>query len=345
MNRLVFALPVTLFATFSVSAAESVPHFFNAPTFDQWVYPFNPSPGSSDTASTFSSNLPDGFPSIFDNRDGQMLVMFDTSGVIETGLDASAYDVSNVVVTVMIQNDNGFTYDPTPDSYTSWLLPSNRRYVPDSDAGHPIEMFGTGFRNGYTPLTYTENAPYSFVGPFGKAIRNSHPIAFNSPAADLDASNSVDLMFDPVNFAVGLTDEVAPGSPVPAGTTFTFTIDLSNPDVKSYVQESLATGRLYFTIASLFQTEQQGSTGYPRIFTKENQLVIDELASPASLTIDVRVNNGGLVGDLNGDGIVDGADLGLLLAAWDSDDADADLNGDGTVDGADLGLLLANWTL
>lgn len=49
-------------------------------------------------------------------------------------------------------------------------------------------------------------------------------------------------------------------------------------------------------------------------------------------------------GDLNGDGVVDGADLGLLLAAWDSDDADADLNDDGIVDGADLGLLLAAWS-
>jgi hypothetical protein len=46
--------------------------------------------------------------------------------------------------------------------------------------------------------------------------------------------------------------------------------------------------------------------------------------------------------DLNGDGAVDGADLGLLLAAWGSS-SPGDLNGDGTVDGADLGLLLAAW--
>ncbi len=52
-----------------------------------------------------------------------------------------------------------------------------------------------------------------------------------------------------------------------------------------------------------------------------------------------------VVGDLNGDHSVDGADLGLLLAAWDSADPDADLNDDGTVDGADLGLLLANWSI
>ncbi len=48
--------------------------------------------------------------------------------------------------------------------------------------------------------------------------------------------------------------------------------------------------------------------------------------------------------DLNADGAVDGADLGLLLSAWGEGESSADLNGDTTVDGADLGLLLSNWT-
>ena len=45
--------------------------------------------------------------------------------------------------------------------------------------------------------------------------------------------------------------------------------------------------------------------------------------------------------DFNGDGIVGGADLGLLLAAWGS--PRGDLDGDGTTSGADIGLLLAAW--
>lgn len=52
-------------------------------------------------------------------------------------------------------------------------------------------------------------------------------------------------------------------------------------------------------------------------------------------------------GDLNDDGIVNGADLGLLLSAWGvcaEPICPADLNGDGVVDGADLGILLANFT-
>lgn len=49
-------------------------------------------------------------------------------------------------------------------------------------------------------------------------------------------------------------------------------------------------------------------------------------------------------GDLNLDGIVDGADLGLMLGAWGPCAAClADLNGSGNVDGSDLGSLLSNW--
>ncbi|MDG1977406.1 MAG: PQQ-dependent sugar dehydrogenase [Phycisphaerales bacterium] len=45
--------------------------------------------------------------------------------------------------------------------------------------------------------------------------------------------------------------------------------------------------------------------------------------------------------DLSGDGIMNGGDIGLLLAAWGT--PDVDLDGDGTTGGADLGLILAAW--
>ena len=50
--------------------------------------------------------------------------------------------------------------------------------------------------------------------------------------------------------------------------------------------------------------------------------------------------------DLNLNGSVDGADLGVLLAFWGPVSPAfprADINGDGRVDGSDLGLLLSNW--
>jgi hypothetical protein len=45
--------------------------------------------------------------------------------------------------------------------------------------------------------------------------------------------------------------------------------------------------------------------------------------------------------DLNGDGIINGADLGLLLGAWGTNGGD--INGDGLTNGADLGLMLGAW--
>ncbi len=48
------------------------------------------------------------------------------------------------------------------------------------------------------------------------------------------------------------------------------------------------------------------------------------------------------VADLTGDAVVDGADLGMLIAAWGGHGR-ADLNLDGHIDGGDLGILLAGW--
>jgi hypothetical protein len=47
--------------------------------------------------------------------------------------------------------------------------------------------------------------------------------------------------------------------------------------------------------------------------------------------------------DVNASGFVDGDDLGLLLAAWGTDECAFDFDGNGVVDGADLGALLSAW--
>jgi len=57
---------------------------------------------------------------------------------------------------------------------------------------------------------------------------------------------------------------------------------------------------------------------------------------------------GNILGDFNGDGIVDGADFGLLLQQWGEcpdppTECPADFNGDGVVDGADLGAFFIQW--
>jgi hypothetical protein len=52
-------------------------------------------------------------------------------------------------------------------------------------------------------------------------------------------------------------------------------------------------------------------------------------------------------GDINGDGTVNGLDLGILASNWLQSvppaNPDADLNGDGTINGLDLGIMANNW--
>ncbi len=66
---------------------------------------------------------------------------------------------------------------------------------------------------------------------------------------------------------------------------------------------------------------------------------IDAGSNPADPTSTPTV----CTGDLVRDGLVNGADLGALLARWGTTDRAADLNGDGFVDGLDLGALLSAW--
>ncbi|MDZ4829834.1 MAG: hypothetical protein SGJ09_06505 [Phycisphaerae bacterium] len=55
-------------------------------------------------------------------------------------------------------------------------------------------------------------------------------------------------------------------------------------------------------------------------------------------------NSSAQLGDLNGDGLVNPIDLGILLGEWGVLGGVADLNGDGVVGSADIGILLGEWT-
>ena len=71
--------------------------------------------------------------------------------------------------------------------------------------------------------------------------------------------------------------------------------------------------------------------------------------------IEVVLGPGANPADLNGDGVIDGIDLGILLASWSIPARSpgcggimpcaADINDDGVVNGIDLGSLLAVWTI
>ncbi|MDA1008580.1 MAG: dockerin type I domain-containing protein [Planctomycetota bacterium] len=56
--------------------------------------------------------------------------------------------------------------------------------------------------------------------------------------------------------------------------------------------------------------------------------------------------SGGVVGDVDGDGFVSGADLAILLSSWGQPGAGnpADVDGDGAINAQDLSIMLAAWT-
>ena len=87
-----------------------------------------------------------------------------------------------------------------------------------------------------------------------------------------------------------------------------------------------------------------GASGYGGSFTGPDGSGEGNLAG-ARITI-IRNDGGGgpCPGDFNGDGTVNGADFGDLLAVWGPcKGCPQDLDGDGTVGGADLGAFLAAW--
>jgi hypothetical protein len=61
------------------------------------------------------------------------------------------------------------------------------------------------------------------------------------------------------------------------------------------------------------------------------------------LTLKPAGHAAAVVGDINGDGVVNVFDLSILLSHWGTNDAASDLNHDGTVSIFDLSTLLSNW--
>lgn len=72
----------------------------------------------------------------------------------------------------------------------------------------------------------------------------------------------------------------------------------------------------------------------PAVTYSEVQVVLQGVTLPAGPACP---------GDFDGNGVVDGADLGTLLLQWNTSSPAHDLDGDDLVSGADLGLLLLNW--
>jgi hypothetical protein len=336
-RRLLASLALPLVAT-SPLAAQSIEGTWLSPTADRWNYGFNSTPGVRPVGSVFGYT---GDLYEFDQRDGQIVVVFDTADQIEAGVGADRYRIDFIEVTVTLADPLAGGYDPTSDAWTSHLAPSDPAYTPDRDPGRSIELFATGFRNGESAATWTESTPFSPAGPFGYGVRTAFAAQVGPGEALTDISNSITDGFTPTSLAVGIVDGAAAGDELPEGTVIRFTLDGSDPSAEAWLGAGLDAGRLIFSLSSLIEAEQEGGD-FVDLYLRENPLVTVGVRSAATLRIEGSIASDCVEpGDLDHDCTIGGGDIGILLSRWGTSDPEADLDGDGTVGGADFGLLLS----
>lgn len=313
-------------------ATTANPITLTQPDFDRWMYPYNATPGFRSAAPTFSAYG----AGPFDDRDGQALYGWTTGDNLELGWPASAYTIHQCTVSVTILNDNVF-YDPTLDDPATHEPDGPQ----DEDLGRPTILSAAGFRNDFDGWTFGEDGPF---GVPSVGTRNCFAADFDDDGQLRDISNSLSDGFVPNEFAIGQTDAVAPGELIPIYTELTFEVDVSDPDIQCYIQNSVSDGLVEFVVSSYHYGTHDGGS-YPNWVLKENSLVGLGLIDAARLTIDVEfIEPSGVIGDIDGDGTVGIEDLLKLLAAYGPCPCCAsDINGDGVVAVDDLLILIAEW--
>jgi hypothetical protein len=209
----------------------------------------------------------------------------------------------------------------------------------------PIVTTTIGVRTGTATVTSTNEAvqnPSIALPVSVRIVRASNP-SF-SAAAD---QNTVAV---PITVPAGST---APVDATVSVSNFGFTADQSTMDIDSVQVPSgpwsfvsgTATGigatpgtvRVRFSPAGL----APGTYSAAVTVRTSDENVPGEGTASVVATFTATIASG-RPEDINNDGVVDGADLGLLLSAWGQPGI-TDLNGDGTTDGGDLGILLASW--
>lgn len=324
------------------ASAQDISLSQTRPALDRWAYNFASTfPLGSETAfSTFSIAN----DARFDDRDAEILLGFNTStGLtpIPAGLPTVNYRIISASITMRVERDLAFVYDPTPDVLTSYLPVSEPDATTDADDGRPIEVFLAGYRNGYsatgatTPPRYDEDSPYGSLPPFttnNRGSRNVFPAQYDpTTGAIVNLENCLDDRIVSRPLAVG-TAPLTPGALVPRLTDFTFSIGLTNPDARRYLSESLAAGRLNVLISSLLATTQ-GNPSIPRFFSKE--AVDQSLPGAAAPTLAVRVCVGP-PGDWDCNGTRAPADIFAFLNAYFAGDPATDVNYDGARTPSDI---------
>jgi hypothetical protein len=255
----------------SMGSAGAAAFQISEPTADRWMYPFiNTTPGLRTGAPVFGA-VGD---ARFDDRDGQFLVRFDTTGIVAAGLGTANYTVSALRLTLTVAESNSFRYDPTADALATY----DGTGV-DADDGRPVELFGVGYRGGFTRATFrpepsispaVESTPFTLGSPLTEGSRIAFAAGDVGGGISGDVSNNVRDAFEPTAFSIGQIAGLVAGSLVPLEREMTFDLNLVDPFVLAYVREGLDAGVIEFMVTSLNQAVQEVGGSNPSFYTKEN---------------------------------------------------------------------------
>jgi len=253
------------------------------PVGDKYMYPFiidDPVGGLRAYASAFGAyGAIDTIPGwSFDDRDGQFFLDFATHEIAPPAKGPASYRILGLTLTIVVQNDFAFRYDPSFD-----LLSTYNGTIADSDPGRPMELYGVGYRAGWARSSFNQDSPFQTISAEAQnftRVRNVYALDFSSAGSPRDVSNNVEENFETNPWAVadspGFIDLVGNYVPsplqaeelVPEGSVFRFDVNLSNPHITAYLQDSLNAGRLHLMVSSLYGTSQ-ASPDIPKFYTRE----------------------------------------------------------------------------
>jgi len=258
--------------------------------------------------------------------------------VFAAALASSAVaDARNLNIEVAVDGSVAAVISPIPTPGSGGSQFAGNQPLGVAAIGWQFETAGSALSkiSGTFTLSNTSDKTREFV------VTVSHPAATGCPFDNvMGGSALMTLLLNPGGGGVSTLPETAFWSALIDGAevaTLLPVIDFNDPSWGTFLFGPEGFGK---PIPSMIAPALEESIGLRFAFS----LTPGATASVSSLFI---VANFALEcpepADLNGDGVVDGADLGILLSLWGTNDPLADLNGDGVVDGADLGILLSAW--
>ncbi len=330
----------------------------------------NPPVSSSNPTGSFSPITPGGFYPVYDSPQVTRAILLDV-------LPSPFSDVSELITTSTINNEVRVIFAPQVIMNSSGVSQS---FSPFSTT---VISFGTASPRDVAAgdvnadmkidlLTINSNGTLAIIqniddiGNFGSPSYIQGVTGMSLETADLNGDTNIDIVTDDGyvligdgagNFSFGTSFPVGAGSfeirtgDLDLDGDIDIVVSNSNDDTLSVL---LNNGSAVFSSFAILETSNEPMGIRLADLDADGDLdilVANEFGVGSNGNINIFENLGNTppLGDLNGDGCVDGSDLAFLLSTWGECPRPpatclADIDGNGIVNGADLATLLSTWT-